>query len=129
MAKEAEAMMRMGGKLFGAVTVLLLLVIIFCVKGTVTSRESDERGKRNRYYAVLEQEYRVRTRQLLEEQGLKDCGINIRWVADTDGSREYTIFLHHRKLNRMTEEEKSVLQDMLTEVEFQEEECSFLYKL
>ena len=117
------------GKLFGAVTVLLVLVIVFCVKGTMTGKESSERGERNRNYAVLEQEYRDRTRQLLEEQGLRDCGINIRWVADPDGSREYTILLYHRKLNRMTEEEKSALTDMLAEMEFQDETCSFLYEL
>lgn len=121
--------MRMDGRLFRVMTVLLLLVIVFCIRGTVTNRESDERGRKNRYYAVLEQEYRDRTRQLLEEQGLKDCGINIRWVADVDGSREYTIVLHHRKLNRMTEEEKSALADMLAEMEFEGEACSFLYKL
>lgn len=122
-------MMRMRGKLFGVVTVLLVLVIVFCVKGTVTSKESDERGKKNRYYAVLEQEYLDRTRQLLDEQGLRGCGINIRWVANMDGSREYTILLHHRKLNRMTEEEKMVLTDILAEMEFQDEACCFLYEL
>ena len=122
-------MMRMRGKLFGVVTVLLVFIIVFCVKGTVTSKESDERGKKNRYYAVLEQEYLDRARQLLEEQGLRGCGVNIRWVANVDGSREYTILLHHRKLNRMTEEEKLVLTDMLVEMEFQDEACSFLYEL
>lgn len=122
-------MMRMRGKLFGVVTVLLVFIIVFCVKGTVTSKESDERGKKNRYYAVLEQEYLDRARQLLEEQGLRGCGVNIRWVANVDGSREYTILLHHRKLNRMKEEEKLVLTDMLVEMEFQDEACSFLYEL
>lgn len=122
-------MMCMRGILFGAATVLLVLTLGLCVKGTVTSEESDERGKRNHYYAVLEKEYRDRTRQLLEEQGLRDCGINIRWVADADGSREYTILLCHRRLNRMTEEEKSALACMLAEVEFQDEACSFIYEL
>ena len=122
-------MMCMRGRLFRAVTILLLLVTVFCVKGTVTSKENDERGKKNRYYAILEREYRDRARRLLEEQGLRDCGINIRWVSDLDGSREYTIFLHHRKLNRMTDDEKSVLVDMLADMEFQDEECSFIYKL
>lgn len=120
-------MMRMRRKLFGVVTVLLVLIIVICVKGTVTSKESEERGKKNYHYAVLEQEYLDRTRHLLEEQGLRDCGVNIRWVADVDGSRKYTILLHHRKLNRMTEEEKSVLTDMLTEMEFQDKACSFYY--
>ena len=122
-------MMRMRGKLFGVVTVLLVLVIVFCVRGTVISKESDERRKKNRHYEVLEQEYLDRTRQLLEEQGLRDCGINIRWVADVDGTREYTILLYHKRLKRMTEEEKSVLTDMMAEMEFQDEACSFLYEL
>lgn len=122
-------MMRIRGKLFGVLTVILVLIIVFCVKGTVLSRESVERGKKNHYYAVLEREYLDRTQQLLEEEGLKGCGVNLRWVSDGDGSREYTILLHHRKLNRMSEEEKSVLTDMLTEMEFQDEACSFRYEL
>ena len=120
-------MMHMKGKTFGALTVVLVLIIVFCVKGTVASRESAVCGKKNHYYAVLEQEYLDRTKQVLEEQGLRDCGVNLRWVADGDGSREYTMLLHHRKLNRMTEEQKSVLTDMLIEVEFQDEACSFYY--
>lgn len=120
-------MMHMRGKLFGVLTVILVLVIVFCIKGTVMSRENDARGKINRHYAVLEQEYRDRTRRLLEEQGLGNCGVNIRWVDEGDGSREYTVLLHHRRLDRMTEEEKSVLTDMLVEMEFHDEACSFSY--
>lgn len=120
-------MMRMRRKTFGVLTVILVLIIVFCVKGTVMSREDAERGKQNHYYAALEQEYLDRTQQLLEEQGLKNCGVNVKWVTDGDGSREYTVLLHHRKLDRMTQEEKSVLQDMLTEMEFQNESTSFRY--
>lgn len=122
-------MIRIRGKLFGVLTVILVLIIVFCVKGTVMSRENAERGQQNRCYAVLEQEYLDRTQQLLEEEGLTGCGMNLRWVADVDGSREYTILLHHKKLDRMTEEERSVLTDMLTEMEFQDEACSFRYKI
>lgn len=120
-------MMRMRGKTFGVLTVILVLIIVFCVKGTVMSRENAEHGKQNHYYAALEQEYLDRTQQLLEEQGLKNCGVNVKWVTDGDGSREYTILLHHRKLDRMTQEEKLVLQNMLTEMEFRDESTSFRY--
>lgn len=122
-------MICMRRKTFRVLTVVLVLIIVFCVKGTVASRESVECGKRNHYYAVLEQEYLDRTHQVLEEQGLSGCGVNLRWVADGNGSREYTILLHHRKLNRMTEEEKSDLTDMLAKMEFQDEACSFYYVL
>lgn len=119
--------MHMRGKVFGVLTVLLVLIIVFCVKGTVMSRENDERGRQNHYYAVLEREYLERTRLLLEEEGLRDCGVNLRWIADGNGNREYTILLHHRKLNRMSEQEKSALEDMLSEIEFRDASCSFLY--
>ena len=120
-------MMHMRGKLFGVLTVILVLIIVFCIKGTVMSRENNEREKINRHYAVLEQEYRERTREILEEQGLGNCGVNIRWVDEGDGSREYTVLLHHRRLDCMTEEEKFVLTDMLAEMEFDDEACSFSY--
>lgn len=120
-------MMRMRGKVFGVLTVLLVLIIVFCVKGTVKSRENDEHGRQNHYYAALEQEYLERTRLLLEEEGLKDCGVNLRWVADGNGNREYTILLHHRKLDRMSKREKMTLEEMLSGIEFEDASCSFLY--
>ena len=120
-------MMRMRGKTFGVLTVILVLIIVLCVKGTVMSKENAERSKQNHYYAALEQEYTDRTQQLLEEQGLKNCGVNVQWVTGGDGCREYTILLHHRKLDRMTQEEKSALQDMLIEMEFRDELTSFRY--
>lgn len=118
---------RMRGKVFGILTVLLVLIIVFCVKGIVMSRGSDEYERRNHYYAALEQEYLERTRMLLEEEGLRDCGVNLRWVDDGNGNREYMVLLHHRNLNYMSEQEKSVLENMLSEIEFQDAACSFSY--
>lgn len=115
------------GKGFGIMTVILVLIIVFCVKATVMSRESKVGNKNNGYYAVLEEEYLNRARQLLEEEGLRNCGVDLRWVADMDGTREYTMLLHHRRLERMSEQEKAELQDRLTEVEFQDDVCSFGY--
>ncbi|MDE7131680.1 MAG: hypothetical protein K2O65_07760 [Lachnospiraceae bacterium] len=109
--------------------VLLVLIIISGVKGTVMSKENSERARQNRHYAALEEEYRERTQVLLEEEGYHNCGINLTWVACEDGSREYTLLLHHRKLSRLTDEEKVALQNILAETEFQEEACSFRYDL
>lgn len=120
-------MKRMRRKGFGILTVILVLIIVFCVKATVMSRENAAGSKNNNYYAALEEEYLLRTRQLLEEEGLRNCGVNLRWVADTNGTREYTMLLHHRKLDRMSEQEKAELTDRLTKTEFREELCSFCY--
>ena len=120
-------MKRMRGKGFGILTVILVLIIVFCVKATVMSRESTTGSKNNRYYAVLEEEYLNRARQLLEEEGLCNCGVDLRWVADVDGTREYTMILHHRYLECMSAQEMAELTDRLTEAEFQDDVCSFSY--
>ena len=120
-------MKRMRGKGFGILTVILVLIIVFCIKATVMSRENTTGSKNNRYYAVLEEEYLNRVRQMLEEEGFCNCGINLRWIADVDGTREYTMILHHRYLERMSAREMAELTDRLTEAEFQDDVCSFSY--
>lgn len=112
-------------------TIFLVLIIILGMKGTVMSKEGNNRARAelNHYYAAMEAEYRERTQALLEREGYHNCGINLTWVAYEDGSREYTLLLHHRKLKRMSLEERSMLQSILTETEFQDEACSFYYEL
>lgn len=119
-------MMRKG---FGILTVLFVLIIIFCVKGTVVSQGKHERASQNHYYAALEEEYLERAQNLLEEQGYRCCGINMRRVTYENGRREYTILLHHRKLERLSDEEWMTLENMLSEMEFGDETCRFIYEL
>lgn len=120
-------MLHMDNKLFGALTVLLVLIILFCVKGTVMSRDHGGHERQNNYYTALEKEYLEKTRRLLNEEGLSNCGINLRWVADDESTREYTMILHHHRLEHMSEQERSDLTNRLTEVEFQDAACSFCY--
>lgn len=116
-------------KRFGILTILLVLIIIFCVKGTVMSKENNERAKQNYYYAALEQDYLERTRQILHGEGYESCGINLTRVTYEDGKREYTVLLHHRRLECLSDEEKLELKNMLSQIEFHNEECSFYYEL
>lgn len=114
---------------FGILTVLLVLVIIFCVKGTVMSKENDERAKQNHYYAALERDYLERTRRLLDEEGYLNCGINLTRVTYEDGRRVYTVLIHHRRLERLSDEEKLELENLLSKMEFHNEVCIFCYEM
>ena len=120
-------MVHMREKGFGIMTVILIAVIFFLIRGTVMSMSDTDHMRNNHDYAVLEQEYLQKARQLLEEEGLKNCGINLRWVDDGNGNREYTILLHHRRLNCMSEEEIENLTDRLSKTEFRDDVCSFYY--
>lgn len=110
--------MRRKGYIIAAV--LLVMIIVLCMKGTALSRERGIGGRamRNRYYAAMEAEYREKMQELLEREGYHNCGINLNWTAYEDGSREYTLLLHHRKLDRLSGEERTVLQDKLAQAEF-----------
>ena len=119
--------MHMREKGFGIMTVILVAVIFFLIGGTVMSMSDNDHMRNNHYYAALEQEYLQKARQLLEEEGLKNCGVNLRWVDDGNGNREYTMLLHHRRLTRMSEEEIENLTDRLSGAEFRDDACSFYY--
>ena len=120
-------MRHMNNKVFGVLTILLVLIILFCVKGTAISRDIGGHDRQNKYYAVLEREYMEKINRLLKEEGFSNCGINLRWVADEEGSREYTVIIHHRRLERISGREQSNLTDRLAGAEFHDAACSFRY--
>ncbi len=119
----------MSDKKFRMFTVLLILLIIFCIKGTVMSRENKQRAEENHYYLALEEEYVQSTREYLRKQGFDNCGVMMTRVTNEDGSREYTVRLHHRKLTGMDVRDKLALRDRLSQAEFGHESCTFWYDL
>lgn len=119
----------MSGRRFTIFTILLVLVIIFCVKGTVMSKGNLQRAQENEYYLGLEQEYVENTKLYLREQGFVDCGVMMTRVTHGDGSREYRVRIHHRRLDRMTAEDKLFLRKSLSQTEFGSGTCIFQYDL
>lgn len=122
-------MVLMSGRRFGILTVLLVLIILFCMKGTVMSMGNAQRAEEDYRYQALEQEYVAAAREYLNEQGFDDCGVMMTRVTDEGGSREYTVRIHHRRLQRMSPEEKDILEDRLSRAEFGQEVCTFNYEL
>lgn len=114
---------------FGVVAVVLIMVILFCVKGTVFSKEQNERAEANRYYSVMEKEYLRQTKDILEQEGYDNCGVTVTWVSSEDGSREYTVLLHHKKLQKLGRQEQTVIIGRLSEMEFDSGNCSFSYSI
>ena len=99
----------MKNTVFAGVTVLLILTVWLSAAGIVKS-ESSERAKEE-HYAVLEQQYVEDVREYLNKTGYPDSGVMCNRVTYEDGRREYTVFLHHRRLAGLAEEEKRTNQD------------------
>lgn len=101
----------MKNTVFAGVTVLLILTVWLSAAGIVKS-ESSERAKEE-HYAVLEQQYVEDVREYLNKTGYPDSGVMCNRVTYEDGRREYTVFLHHRRLAGLAEEEKEALMQEL----------------
>lgn len=114
---------------FGIITIFLVMVIVFCTKQTVMSKENNERARQNQYYAVLEDEFLKATKEKLNEQGLHNSGVTMTRVTQADGKREYTVAIHHQKLEKMKAWQKEEILAQLVENEFADKLCSFVYQL
>lgn len=113
---------------FGIVTVLLVLVIAFCVRGTVMSKENTEHIREKERYAVWEQTFKKDVRNVLAGQGYPDSGITMNWVKK-DGRRIYTVAVHHGRIDGLEKEERERLVQTLLQVRAGEEGCGIVFEL
>lgn len=120
-------MRRFGSMWFMVVSVMLVLSTAFCIGGTVMSRSSAAATfeEMENYYRPKEIAVVEATREFLSDAGYRNCGITMNHVVDTDGSREYTLMMHHSKFDQLDEAEKYELVSSLAELTFEDEQCSF----
>ncbi|MDE6925200.1 MAG: hypothetical protein K2O97_02385 [Acetatifactor sp.] len=120
---------RTGSLRFRAVTILLIMVTAFCSAGTALSRTAFSGGELENYYCELECQLVEEAREYLERQGYRNSGVMLTRVVDMDGSREYTLSIHHGRIVRLNEEERERLTGVLEELAFTDRDCTFCVKV
>lgn len=113
---------------FAATVILSVLMILFCAKETAIGQDRTELRRQRLYYAAMEEEYRTNMRQMLADKGYSNSGITIRWVLEEEGTRVYTVMIHHKRIDRLDEGEKEALLQELEQAEFTDQNCSFCYE-
>ena len=108
--------------------IVSVLVVLFCAKETVMSQGRSDVKEKKSYYAAMEAEYRADMKKVLEEEGYTGSGITVRWVSENEGTRTYTVMIHHRRIDYLDENEKENLVHKLVKTEFTDEKCSFQYE-
>lgn len=103
----------------------LSMIIIFMTTMTVRSQSNIEVAEMERYYRDLETEMVREVRGLLNDKGYDNSGVSLTRVVEEDGSREYTLTVHHRKITQLSDEDKEALKLQLQECNFKAENCSF----
>lgn len=111
-----------------AATILLVLVAAFFVTATVRSRTALDRAELEGYYREKEEQFVRNARKYLNAQGYQNSGVMLTRVVETDGSRVYTVTLHHSDFDRLEEEEREALVRELSGLEFADENAVFCHK-
>ncbi len=114
--------------IFWIMTMLLVIIILFCSTQTVLSQSRGMSKEQRQYYADMEKEYISNIESLLCEKGYLHSGINIRWVSDVEGLRDYTVMIHHRRIDSLDSHEKEELLNELKTMEFMDSSCIFNYE-
>lgn len=113
---------------FWAATILLVLVAAFFVTATVRSRTALDRAELEGYYREKEEQFVRNARKYLNAQGYQNSGVMLTRVVGADGSRVYTVTLHHSDFDRLEEEEREALVRELSGLEFADENAVFCHK-
>lgn len=117
-----------GSSRFVAATVILVSVAALSFAGTVMCRAGQNGAEQEGYYREKEKVLVNDTRAYLKQQGFADSGITLTRVVDGDGSRLYTVTVHHRGIDRMEEQQREALAQELAALAFEEEGSRFCYE-
>ena len=112
---------------FVFVTVLFVMISAFCISQTVSGKEDGEAKEQEAFYREQENKLLADTRAFLNQEGYYNSGVTLTRVVDSDGSREYTITIHHSRIDRMDDFEKQELKNALEELVFVSKGCSFCH--
>ena len=112
---------------FVFVTVLFVMISACCIGQTVSGKEDGEAKEQEAFYREQENKLLADTRAFLNQEGYYNSGVTLTRVVDSDGSREYTITIHHSRIDRMDDFEKQELKNALEELVFVSKGCSFCH--
>ncbi len=113
---------------FYFVTIGLVILVFTMMTMSVNATESKRLQHIDEYYEQMEDAYVRELREELTDSGYRNAGITMTKVFFEDGKREYTVKLHHKRMERLDEQEKQELLMHLSGIEFADSECVIYLK-
>lgn len=109
-------------------TMILVVSIALCISVTAITQAKNDHRAETEYYRDMEQEYVQKLRSFLGENGYSNSGVTMTEVVEADGSRNYTVTIHHQKINNLSAEAKAKLLTSCEALEFVDGTCSISHK-
>ena len=84
---------------FMVAAVLLLLAAVYFWTAAAVSGMEVSAGELETYYSEKERELVAEARAFLDREGFRNSGVMLTRVVDEDGRRQYTLTVHHGKID------------------------------
>ncbi len=118
------------GRGTGGIIVMAVLVLaaVSLFAGTAMGRDSLSTQELEAYYQEKEKALVAQAREFLNEEGFANSGVMLTRVLDADGSRVYTLTVHHGKIDKMCAEDREFLMAELEKMVFEDDDCNFKHE-
>jgi len=94
---------KMDKRLLTVITICLI-IIFGCTFGIRAKGQASRIPDiSNDYYKEIEKEYTQQVRDRLEANGFYNAGVSLTKVVEEDGAFNYTLSVHHRRIDKMNE--------------------------
>ncbi len=114
---------------FVMVTVFLVLILWLFISETVMSQAEGNITVDEEAFVELEDDYVGAVRTYLEEKGYRNSGVALTRVVDESGKRSYEMVLHHKKMYKLSCEEREAMLEEIATMAFHVSGCKFQVKL
>lgn len=121
-------MRRMSRGGFAAVVLVLTLFACWCCAGMVMSRTDLSAAEIEGYYQEMEKGLVEEAREFLNGEGYTYSGVMLTRVVTAEGNREYTLTVHHGKIDKLDDAGRQMLMEGLKGIVFEDENCSFRHE-
>ena len=115
---------RFTGIWLGAAAVFMAAAVFGFGRSAAASQQGRLAESRLRY-EKQEEAYVERARRVLDEAGLNKAGVMLEYRQGADQTRSYTLYVHHRRWEKLGEEERGRLERELEGCAFEGEDCDF----
>lgn len=113
---------------FYMITLLAVFTLFSLITMKVNGQGENTVAVERELYEELEEDYTQRLQEMLESKGYRNAGITMTKIYQEDGSREYTIQIHHKRIDRLDAGEKILLLKELAAIRFGDDQCTILHK-
>ena len=96
-------------------TAVMILIFGIGMTAKAASFKEEKSGFSKEQYCIMEEEYVNEVKLILLEKGCKNAGITLTYITDIEGNRDYTVTVHHNRLDKMEVQELKLLEARLQE--------------